>query len=620
MKQPVIFGTAGHIDHGKTTLTRALSGQDTDRLPEEKARGISIDLGFAHITLPSGRTAGIIDVPGHERFIRNMVAGVHGMDAAILVVAADEGVMPQTREHLEILEILGVRRGLTVLTKCDLVDGEWLELVAETTREALAESFLASEPILPVDALSGRGLDAFWAELDRLADTVEPRPADGFPRLPVDRVFTVRGFGTVVTGTLVAGTLTQDEPLTVEPGGIPARVRGLEVHGEPVGEARAGQRVAVNLGGVERSAIRRGQIVTVPGALHAVETLVVALDLLPSADLLPMNARVHCHLGTAETVARVYLYDRDQIRPGERAFAELRLEAPLAAARGDRLLIRTFSPLQTIGGGQVLEPGGRHRRREPALLARLARLAEGRESEIVQALLEEADRPLETAFIARESGLPQAQAKALLDQAPGLRHDDNGGVWATDRLVRACGEAVRARLDAHHRAHPLQPGMDREALRQEVAGGWPPRTWAWMLGQIEGVQAEREWVFLEGFQARPDPSAEALYRAVDEDGLRPRTAEELRAVWTGEPAAFYDAVQLLLHLGRVYRLDEHYLITDRTYQAGRARVEAAVAAGQTATSELKDALGTNRRFAVSFLELLDSQHVTRRLGDRRVIS
>lgn len=620
MKPPVIFGTAGHIDHGKTTLTRALSGQDTDRLPEEKARGISIDLGFAHLTLPSGRTAGIIDVPGHERFIRNMVAGVHGMDAAILVVAADEGVMPQTREHLDILEILGVERGITVLTKADLVDREWLDLVLETTREALAETFLAAYPILTVDALSGRGIEDLRKALDRLADTVEPRLAEGFPRLPIDRVFSIRGFGTVVTGTLVAGRLIPDQALCVEPGGVAARVRGLEVHGQPVTEARAGQRVAVNLGGVERTAIRRGQVVTVPGAVAAVETLAVALDLLPGAEPLPMNARVHCHLGTAEAVARVYLYDGEAIQPGDRGYAELRLESPMAAARGDRFLIRSFSPLKTIGGGQVLEPGGRHRRREPGLRARMERLAKGEEQEVLTALIDEADRPLETAWLARTSGIPEERVKALLEAAPQVVRDENGSFWASRRLLEAVAQHIRDRLSAHHRTHPLQPGLDREQLRQEAAGDWPPRAWAWVLGQVEGITVAGEWVSLRGFQPRPDPSTEALYRAIDADGLRPRPLAEHRSHWTGDPAAFFDAVQLLLYGERVYRLEDHHLISDRAYRAGRERVEAAVGTGRTSTSELKDALGTNRRFAVSFLELLDSQHVTRRIGDRRVIS
>ncbi|MDA8193689.1 MAG: selenocysteine-specific translation elongation factor [Thermaerobacter sp.] len=621
--RPVIFGTAGHIDHGKTTLTRALTGQNTDRLPEEKARGISIDLGFAHFTLPNGQRVALIDVPGHERFVRHMVAGVHGMDAVLLVVAADEGVMPQTREHLDILQLLGVRHGLTVITKADLVEAELVDLVQEMVSESLAGSFLAEAPIVVVDGVSGRGMPALVTALGELARSAEDRPASGPVRLPIDRVFTVKGFGSVVTGTLVSGTIRTETPLEVVPSGELVRVRGIEVHGAKVRDAFAGQRVAVNLAGVDRSQMARGQVLATPGTLAGAEVVTVELDLLLSAPALDMNARVHCHIGTAEAVGRVYLYEGEEVQPGNRTYAELRLESVMPAARGDRFLVRSYSPVVTIGGGQVLEVGIRHRRREPGLLTRLARSAAASDTELALDILSTAKKPLTWADLSAAAGLDVGSLRqALAGQAQCLYDEERFLWWEPAR--KAWADNAAERVQAFQTAHPLLVGMPRERLRAELAENWPARAFAWVLEASPQLRLDREWVRREGYRPVPAPSVVETVRqvleSVERDGLRPETLETIRDRLQIPPDIFYDVLEHLTLAGEIVRLDDNYYISRRALDSGIARVRA-VLAGQAelGTGELKEALDTNRRFAVLFLELLDGLHVTRRVGEKRVL-
>src|SRR5436309_8423316 len=369
MIKHVVAGTAGHIDHGKTSHVKALTGTDTDRLPEEKARGITIDLGFAFLEEPGGLTVEIVDVPGHGRFIKNMLAGVGGIDLAMLVIAADEGVMPQTREHLAICSLLRIKSGLIALTKTDLVEADWLELVREDLAGLTRGTFLEGAPIVPVSARSGQGMDALRATLRDLAAKVPSRASDQLARLPIDRVFTIKGFGTVVTGTLAAGALAVDDRVEVFPRGLVAKVRGLQVHGHAVERAVAGQRTAVNLQGLERAAVERGDVVGHAGTLVSTTTVDVVLEILADAARpLKSRDRVRLHAGTSEIMARALLLDGAELAPGTRGFARLRLEAPLVALAGDRFVIRSYSPIVTIGGGTLLDT-------EPPRLKRLARLA-----------------------------------------------------------------------------------------------------------------------------------------------------------------------------------------------------------------------------------------------------
>lgn len=618
--RPIIFGTAGHIDHGKTTLTRALTGQNTDRLPEEKSRGISIDLGFAHFVLDNGQRAALIDVPGHEKFVRNMVSGVHGMDAVMLVVAADEGVMPQTQEHLDILQLLGVRHGLTVVTKADMVEEDFIDLVQEMVKEAVAGTFLAHAPLVVVDALSGRGLQELHHALIKVAQQAEPRATDGPARLPVDRIFSVKGFGSVVTGTLVSGTITVESTLELVPSGEMVRVRGLEVHGQKVSSAMAGQRVAVNLAGVEREHIQRGYVLATPASLSGVDVFAMNLQLLSSAPVLEMNARVHCHSGTAESVGRIYLYADDELSPGQSAYVELRLETPMPIARGDQILLRSYSPVFTIGGGTVLEVGVRHRRREPGLLQRLDRLAQANDDELAIDVIKSSPRPVTWAQLIRQVGVDGEGLRAMLQDHPLLLQGESSTVWWVPQLEQWV-QKVTPIARAYQEAHPLLPGIPREQIRSQFAEGWSARDFSWVL-ELSGLVLDREWVRVPDF--KPEPSVqwtrhvEAFYKRLQEYGLKPPTLENLHKELGIEAGPFYDILQYLGLEGRVVRLDDNYYITQETLDQGIGRVKAAFdRVPELGTSELKEVLETNRRFAVLFLELLDALRITQRVGEAR---
>lgn len=384
--QNVIIGTAGHIDHGKTTLIKAMTGKETDTLKEEKERGISINLGFTYFDLPSGRRAGIIDVPGHERFVKNMLAGVGGIDIVLLVIAADEGIMPQTREHLNILELLDIRKGIVVITKKDIVDDEWLTMITDEVKEELAESFLKDSPLIPVSSLSGQGLDELSREIDRLTENMEDRDTVTDFRIPVDRVFTVSGFGTVITGTLISGEINEGEPCEVYTNGIKTRIRGIHVHEVPVKKAYAGQRVALNLAGIKTGDVDRGDVISRPGAMENSLMLDCRLNYLKDAPrALKNRERIRLYHGTTEVLGRVVLLDNETVNPGESALVQIRLEESIAARRGDKYVIRSYSPMYTIGGGTVLEPNpSKHKAMDKAVLEELTLKEKGDPSDIVE--------------------------------------------------------------------------------------------------------------------------------------------------------------------------------------------------------------------------------------------
>lgn len=623
-RRPIIIGTAGHIDHGKTTLTQRLTGVNTDRLPEERTRGISIDLGFADFTLPSGQHAALIDVPGHERFIRNMVAGVHGMDAVMLVVAADEGIMPQTREHLDILTLLGVEMGLTVITKADTVESEWIPIVEEAVNEALTGSFLQQSPVLVVDSVSGRGIPELLAALDTMILQVPVRSASGLVQLPVDRVFSVRGFGTVVTGTLVSGTIRPEDSLEVVPGPFPVRVRGLEVHSRKVEYAVAGQRVAVNLAGIDKDHVHRGKMLATPGTVKAVDILAVDVSLLGTSPELDQRSRVHVHLGTAEAIGRLYWYDRDSLAPGERAFAELRLESPVPASRHDRFLIRSYSPVITVGGGRVVEVGVHHKRKEPELISRLDLLAHGSVQDVVEAQLRACPAPCLIDTLAERTGYPLAEVEHLCQTNPEVLYGPERQVLLRAFLV-PLADLLLQFLKEYHQAHPLRPGIERERLRERLWPQWTLKSTLFVVNRVNGAVLDREWVRMDDFEPHVSgpwsQEIDSLYQAIHMAGLKAVAAEQLMAQTGIAADHFFDILEHLLQQQRIVRLDEGLYISDAVFGEGRGRVIQALA-DQTSltTSELKEVLGANRRFAVLFLELLDVMHITRRVGESRTLA
>jgi selenocysteine-specific elongation factor len=476
MKQ-VVMGTAGHIDHGKTQLIKTLTGIDTDRLKEEKERGITIDLGFAHLRFANDTEVGVIDVPGHERFVRNMLAGVGGIDLVMLVIAADEGVMPQTREHLAICQLLRIKDGLVALTKTDLVDEDWLGLVTEDTHAFLKGTFLEGKPIVPVSAKTGQGIDELKQVLQTLVADVPPKQLAGKFRLPIDRVFTIRGFGTVVTGTLFSGSIRVEDRVEIYPKGIEVKVRGLQVHNESVPEAIAGQRTAINLQGIEKVELERGDVLGRPGEFSPTFMLDAFLQHLPDAPRpLRHRARVRLHLGTSELMGRVILLDRDALAPGEEAYVQYRLEAPAIALPHDRYVIRSYSPVQTIGGGVLLDvQPAKHRRGAAGLGTHFQLLASGAPEAIIAHHLKQAGhaglRVLE--FLPRTE-LPEMrlrQVAAALRQSGQARavNADLGWYLHTEAFTALINE-LRNHLANYHRENPLKPNISIEELRAKVRG------------------------------------------------------------------------------------------------------------------------------------------------------
>src|SRR5438445_3773553 len=462
----LIVGTAGHIDHGKSALVRALTGTDPDRLKEEKERGITIDLGFAHLDLGDGLVASFIDVPGHERFVRNMLAGAHGIDAVVLVVAADESVMPQTREHFHICRLLGIARGLVALTKCDAADADMQALAEMEVRELLAGSFLERAPVLRVSARTGQGLDELKYALRALARESPPRPAGGLLRLPVDRAFTLRGFGTVVTGTMVTGDLALGEEVELLPSGRRARVRGLQVHGVAAEQVAAGHRTAVNLSGIEVQEIARGDVLARPGTLRATSIVEAELTLLPGERPLKDQARVRVHLASAEVLARVRTLAGPTVVAGPAAPVQLRLESPAVAGRGDRLVVRSYSPAVTIGGAVVLDPLAAKRRRGSA-----ARPAAGLDATAaaIAFVTEAGAAGVDAPTLAARVTLPLASLLPALQERPEVMAFGRDPAWLVSAdALRALGEATRARLAEFHARRPLQSAMPREELRRRV--------------------------------------------------------------------------------------------------------------------------------------------------------
>lgn len=632
MKQ-VVMGTAGHIDHGKTQLVKTLTGIDTDRLKEEKERGITIDLGFAHLTYEDGTEVGVIDVPGHERFVRNMLAGVGGIDLVMLVIAGDEGVMPQTREHLAICQLLRVKEGLVALTKADLVDEDWLELVSEDTREFLKGTFLEGKPIVPVSAKTGQGLDELKRVLQGLVARVPPKQLEGKFRLPVDRVFTIRGFGTVVTGTLFSGTIRVEDRIEIYPKGIEAKIRGLQVHNASVPEAVAGQRTAINLQGIDKVELERGDVLGHPGEFAPTFMLDAVLQHLSDAPRpLRHRARVRLHVGTSEIMGRVILLDRDDLAPGAEAYVQLRLEEPAIVLPRDRFVIRSYSPVQTIGGGMVLDAQpAKHRRGDAGLAAHFQLLAEGSPEEIFAHHLKQATyQGLRLTEFLPRTELSEAhlrQVATTLQRAGRARAVNTDMGWylhaeALDALTRE----LRRYLETYHRQNPLKPNISIEELRAKVRG-LSERVCLMALEDLRqqgAVVVERDRVRLATHEVALDDTRERILNELEAEflaaGYQPPRAEDLFAklnIGKGHDKAL---LQVLLDQGRAVRLKENVVF----HRSNLAKAESLLVQylrdhREITPIEFKDLLGISRKYAIPMLEYFDSQKITIRVGDKRIL-
>jgi selenocysteine-specific elongation factor len=624
-----VIGTAGHVDHGKSTLVKALTGIDPDRWEEEQRREMTIDLGFAWLTLPSGRTVSLIDVPGHERFIKNMLAGVGGLDAALLVIAADEAVMPQTAEHLAILDLLGVAHGVVVLSKADLVEPEWLALVQEDVAARLAGTSLADAPIVPVSARTGQGLDQLRAVLDQVLDQTPTRSAaQGAPRLPVDRSFTIGGFGTVVTGTLLDGPLHVGQDVLILPAGLPARVRGLQSHNAKLTTALPGNRVAVNLAGVHHSAIARGDVLALPGTLKPTQIIDLRLRVIPAAPQpIAQNTRLDLFVGAAEAPCRVTLLDAETLPPGATGWVQLRLERPVAVQPGDRCILRIPSPSFTVAGGTVVDAHPpRHRRFRAEVTARLDTLARGAPDELLLQALG-VGAPHLWSDVLEASGMADVVAGEALAtlEAQGsvivLRADRASAVvQPSDVLLTPAGWAaleqrLQSALRAFHTRLPLRRGMPREDLRQRLR--LPPRIFGPVLAEAQRrglVAADAVSVWLTGHDPQPTPQER---RALDA-----YLAAMARTPY-GPPAPDFDAELLAWALERrlfIKVADDIYFLP-ATYAALIDWVRTTIAsAGSVTVGQFRDAFGSSRKYALAFLEHLDERNITRRAGEGRILA
>ena len=620
----LIVGTAGHIDHGKSALERALTGVDPDRLKEEKERGITIDLGFAHLDLGEGLVASFIDVPGHERFVRNMLAGAHGIDAVLLVVAADESVMPQTREHFHICRLLGIPRGLVALTKCDVADSDLQALAELEARELVAGSFLEGAPILRVSSRTGQGLDALKDALRTLSRATPPRPDTGLLRLPVDRAFTLRGFGTVVTGTLVSGALAAGEEVEVLPSGRRARVRGLQVHGLAADRVEAGHRTAVNLSGLDVDDLARGDVVTRPGTLRATSIVEAELTLLPGQRALKDQARVRVHIASAEVLARVRVLEGPGIAAGATARVQLRLESPSVAGRGDRLVLRSYSPAITIGGAVVVDPlAGKRRRGSVSSISGAADAA----AAAVRMVEEAGTSGLDAATLAARVTLPLS---VLLETLRG-REDvvAFGGEpvsLVSPRSLAALADTAEARLRDFHGTRRLEGGMPREELRRRVFARSPGGVFEAVLDGLARAGRARvsgETVALADHEVRLTPQ-EADVRASLLSAVR---AAELGGVDLAHPPAGVAADgRLLEKMGRtlvaegVVRRVGDALVESGRLDALKDEVRRRWPPGSRLdVAAFKDMTGLSRKFVIPLLEYLDRERVTRRTGADRFV-
>ncbi len=634
----IVVGTAGHIDHGKSTLVHALTGIDPDRLKEEKERGITIELGFAHMRI-EGLTVAFVDVPGHERFVRTMLAGVGGMDCVLLIVAGDESVMPQTREHFDICRLLRIRHGIVVITKRDLLDDETIELVRLEIRDLVRESFLEGAPIVPISARTGAGLDELRAALRQIATTIRHPQRGGAARLPIDRAFTMQGFGTVVTGTLVSGQLRIEDELAVVPGERRVRVRGLQIHGQRSSEAAAGQRTAVNVGGVELADVHRGQSLVTPGSLTMTRRVDAVIELLPGAKPLKHGARVHFHQGTLELLGRVSLAgpDTQTLQPGATANVRLRLETTAPLTRGDRFILRAYSPTVTIAGGQVLDPEPpRFGVRSGAAASRFASLAfkERTTGEDVTAI----------ARMIADSGAAGLSLASLVSRA-GVSSEQRSQIVATlerngqarlagDRLVAATLiEGLSARLldlvGDFHKSQPLAQGIPREEARGRLFARAHPAVFELVLTVLSANRrlVVKDRLSLPGHRLELAPDEERARDAVESAfrraGLKPPDVSTMAAD-TKVPRELVEKMSsLLVRQKTLVRVDSLIFHAEALNQlkadiqalrdsatAGRATVDVAT---------FKDRYGVTRKFAIPLLEWLDRERVTRRVGETRLV-
>jgi len=629
----VILGTAGHIDHGKTSLVKALTGVDTDRLKEEKERGITIELGFTFLDLPSGIRLGIIDVPGHEKFVKHMVAGVWGIDLVALVIAADEGVMPQTREHLDICKLLNVKKGLIVLTKIDLIDRELLELVKEEVSEIVQDTFLKGAPILAVSSMTGEGIPQLLSTLDLLSQDIEERSSKGLFRLPIDRVFVMKGFGTVVTGTMISGSLSLGDTVQVLPSGLEGKVRNLQVYSRSVEKAVAGERSAVNLQGIETSSIERGDVLTKLNTLKPSQLIDAYLEYLPDAPRpLKHRTKQRFHIGTTLTNASIFLLDREELVPGEGGFVQLRLERPVVALPQDRFVIRGSSAIQTIGGGIILDSHpDKHRRYSSSVIADLSLLKDGTsEQALRQHIHHSGVGGITLEDLLNRIEMPPSEIQLILRKMAGkgdLLFIDPEKLKVIERgQYQGLKERVLTQLRDFHQRSPMKSGLSKEELRTKLPPEVDVKLFQILINEMiqsKEVVLEKDKLRLSGHQIS-SADEKGLFKRVEaailRGGLQPRSPKELSEEWSEREEEVRAIFEHLVHEGILVKIKSEIYFHRVPFENLKEELITYLKSHQEITTpQFKEMTRVSRKYAIPLIEYFDQIKLTLRLGEKRVL-
>ena len=617
----VILGTAGHIDHGKSALVKALTGIDPDRLKEEKERGITIDLGFADLSYSDSLTIGIVDVPGHERLVRNMLAGAGGIDLVLLVIAADEGVMPQSREHLYICDLLKIKSGLIAITKADLVENDWLELMKDEVKNFVKGTFLEGTPIVPVSSKTMFNIDSLKEEIRNVALRVEPKPTKGLFRLPIDRVFTLKGFGTVITGTALSGSISVDDTVEILPSNIKSKVRGLHSHGKPIQTAYAGQRVAINLQGVEKEELKRGDSVVLPERFIPTKTIDAKIELLRDVPALKSKSLIHFHLATSETIARVVLYGRDELEPEESCYCQFRLQDPVVSMSGDRYIIRRFSPVDTIGGGEVFDPSPPRRRQkdiaETLMTFEKSSLSDKISLKVLQSGLHGISRMNIEGWIKAE--IPAIKESIELLKGKGILFAIED-VLIHKTFFDLFREKILQTLKDFHAKNPLKPGMPKEEIRVKL--NIEPRLFSGLILSLKDVVLEKEIIRLRTFSTVLSQAEETLKAKILEllvkGVFQPPSKEELSQSLKLDQKHLSDILKLMVKEGSIVRISDSMYLASPVYHTMIESLKIFFGRKSEMTvAEFRDILDTTRKYALPILEYLDANKITLRVGDIR---
>jgi selenocysteine-specific elongation factor len=621
MVKSVILGTAGHIDHGKSSLVKALTGIDPDRLKEEKERGITIDLGFASLFYPDGLIVGIVDVPGHERLIKNMLAGAGGIDIVLMVIAADEGIMPQSKEHLAICELLKIKSGLIAITKADLVDEEWLALVIEEAKNFVKGTFLEGAEIIPVSAKTGLNLALLKEKIREVALTVKPKMVDGLFRLPIDRVFTLKGFGTIVTGTAISGTITINSAVEILPSKITTKIRGLQSHGKSTEVAYAGQRIGINLQGIDKEDVKRGDVLVTADRFLPTNIIDAKLDLLKDAPDIKSRSTVHFYSGTSETVARIILYEREEIKAGESCYCQLRLEDPVVVLSGDRFIIRRFSPLQTIGGGEILDPHPSKRKRREGI-SDLQELEKGSLKDKIEIKIK---KSLFSGITITEiegwiqANIPQIRESIELLIKEGRIVKKGDQLFHKDSFS-SFRDTVKSILSNFHREYPLKFGMSKEELRTKIS--LKGEIFSELLSMLDEIVVEKDILRLKEFNISishfDERIKEKIISILEDSGFQPPLKTDLSISLSINEKEISDILKLLAKEGSIVRINDSVYLSKNNYDRMIDLLKKFFSKkAEMSVAEFRDLLKTTRKYALPFLEYLDSNKITLRVGDVR---